>query len=131
MRTLGGCAAVAGIALGLALGLGGARDSRAQASTEHVIQAVPGNKFDKPMLVIKAGDTVTWKNAGGFHNVNLEDRSFRCSNGCDQTGGNGDPSGNSWSFSLTFEEPGMVPYFCEVHGNTGGRGMSGVIIVQP
>lgn len=33
------------------------------------------------------------------------------------------------TFSRTFEQPGVVPYYCKVHGGTGGSGMSGVVKV--
>ena len=115
----------AGLGLGLALGA----QTQAQ-DPENVIRAMPGNRFDRPMLVIQAGESVTWMNGGGFHNVVADDGSFRCSTGCDQNGGSGNPSTEPWSFTLTFTEPGTVPYFCEVHGGEGGRGMSGTIVVQ-
>src|SRR5262245_57704811 len=62
------------------------------ATSTKVIAAMPGNVFMPKMLTIKVGASITWMNAGGFHNFNLDDMSFRCSTGCDQSGGKGDPS---------------------------------------
>jgi plastocyanin len=83
--------------------------------------------FHPDTVTINPGDTVTWTNDGGFHNVLANDGSFRCSQGCDGAGG--DPSGASWSFSRTFNQPGTVGYHCEEHG-TPTAGMRGTVIVQ-
>jgi plastocyanin len=89
---------------------------------------VRNNFFDPAEVVIQPGDTVTWTNVGrGLHNVRADDGSFRCANGCDATGGNGNPSAAGWSVSLTFNEAGEIPYNCEIHV---GVGMRGTVIVQ-
>lgn len=85
--------------------------------------------FTPANLTVRAGTTVTWSNAGGFHNVTADDGSFRCSNGCDDTGGNGAPSTAAWSFARTFNSPTVVHYHCQIHGAAGGVGMSGTITV--
>jgi plastocyanin len=126
MTKLGWMLGCAGLLLGASAGA-----AHAQDPAKNVIMAVPGNRFMPPVLTIKAGESVTWTNAGGFHNVRADDESFRCSNGCDKTGGDGAPSTNNWTFTLTFDQPGMVPFFCETHGAAGGNGMSGMVIVQP
>lgn len=84
--------------------------------------------FRPAQLTIAVGDTVTWTNQGGSHNVvSTGSTSFRCANGCDDTGGDGDASSASWSFSRTFNSPATVDYFCEPHG---GLGMTGRIVVE-
>ncbi len=85
--------------------------------------------FTPANLMVRAGTTVMWSNAGGFHNVTADDGSFRCSNGCDDTGGNGAPSTAAWSFARTFNSPTVVHYHCQIHGAAGGVGMSGTITV--
>jgi len=85
--------------------------------------------FTPANLTVRAGTTVTWSNAGGFHNVTADDGSFRCSNGCDDTGGNGAPSTAAWSFARTFNSPTVMHYHCQIHGAAGGVGMSGTITV--
>ncbi|MCH9650567.1 MAG: hypothetical protein K0U98_20195 [Deltaproteobacteria bacterium] len=83
--------------------------------------------FSPANLTIQVGDTVTWTNGGGFHNVEANDGSFRCANGCDGDGGDGAPASNSWSFTLTFDTAGVFDYFCAVHV---GVGMTGRITVE-
>jgi plastocyanin len=87
----------------------------------------PSMRFAPAQLTIQAGDTVIFDNAGGSHNVAANDGSFRCAQGCDNTGGNGNPSNAGWSASVTFDTPGTVTYHCEVHGNMG---MTGTITVE-
>jgi len=102
----------------------------ARAATFHVDVGVSNDggytfMFSPSSLSIHAGDTVTWTNSSATsHNVKAG--SFRCANGCDDTGGNGAPAGN-WTFSRTFDTPGTVNYQCEVHG---AMGMVGSITVQ-
>ncbi len=91
-----------------------------------------GNTFQliytPAQLTINAGDTVTFRNAGGFHNVVAGDGSFRCAAGCDGVGtGNGSPSDVAWEATLAFNTSGTVNYFCEPHG---AGGMTGSITVQ-
>lgn len=102
------------------------------AAASFSVMTGPGLAFTPADLTITAGDTVTFTNvAQGFHDVHADDNSFRCANGCDGQGaGNGDPSTNLWSFQLTFNNPGSVPYHCEIHGSPGA-GMHGTITVNP
>ncbi len=82
-------------------------------------------------LTINAGDTVTFINAGGFHNVWSDTGIFRCAVGCDGVGsGSGNVSSELWSAVVTFNVAGSFGYFCEAHGAPGGSGMSGRITVQ-
>jgi plastocyanin len=99
------------------------------------IIARPNLTFDPPTLQINVGDTVTFMNdptMPGFHDVSSDTDSvtaFRCANGCDGDGGNGDPSGAMWTATVTFPTAGTAPFHCEIHGGNGGVGMSGVIAV--
>lgn len=102
----------------------------AAAQKSHTVTANPDLTFSPAQLTITAGDSVTWRNEGGIHNVAADDGSFRCADGCDGAGGDGDPSETAWSFTLTFDQPSDVPYHCQVHGAPGGAGMSGLITVQ-
>lgn len=87
--------------------------------------SVQDNSFTPFELRVRAGDSVQWTNTGGFHNVLADDLSFRCANGCDDTGGSGAPAPGPWSFTRSFAAPGTYPYHCEVHGVS----MSGRIVV--
>ena len=86
--------------------------------------------FAPATLTITAGDTVTFVNKGGFHNVAADDGSFRCAQGCDSSGGDGNPSDVLWSATVTFPTPGTIGYHCEIHG-APGLGMFGMITVDP
>lgn len=91
------------------------------------VQTNANNTFSPANLTIEEGDSVTFTNTGGFHNVVADDSSFRCANGCDGQGGNGSPSSSAWSFTLTFNDAGTIGYNCEVHV---GLGMTGTIVVE-
>lgn len=91
----------------------------------------PQNGFSPQAITVDVGDTVTFTNAGGTHNVDSDDgTSFRCSAGCDGAGGNGDPNGTAWSSTITIT-PAMaghvIGYHCDVHGSMG---MVGTITVN-
>jgi len=89
-------------------------------ATDHTVVAF-GLNFTPSELTIAVGDTVTWVNEGGFHNVNAPGF-FRCAEGCDGEGGNGDISSNPWSFTRTFDTPASIDYVCDQHiafGMTG------------
>jgi plastocyanin len=84
--------------------------------------------FSPATLTISAGDTVTFVNQGGFHNVVADDGSFRCAQSC--SGSGGDPDSTLWSSTVTLASPGTFGYHCEIHG-AAGQGMFGTITVQP
>jgi len=83
--------------------------------------------FSPATLTITAGDSVTFINRGGFHNVAADDGSFRCAQSC--SGSGGDPNSVLWSSTVTLASPGTLGYYCEVHG-APGQGMFGTITVQ-
>src|SRR5690348_5949873 len=86
--------------------------------------------FSPQTVNIKVGDTVTFINKGGLHNVVADDGSFRCAHGCDGDGhgGSGAASSSTWVVNLTFPHAGKIGYFCEIHG-APGEGMFGTINV--
>jgi plastocyanin len=89
------------------------------------------NGYAPQTLTIKLGDSVTFVNKGGVHNVVADDGSFRCARGCDGDGkgGNGNATSSNWVATVTFNKAGTVGYFCEIHGMPG-QGMFGTITVQ-
>lgn len=99
---------------------------------DYLVLVGPGQAFNPAELTIGAGDSVTFRNSGGTHNVKANDNSFRCANGCDGDGqgGNGAAASNIWHFSRTFPSAGTIGYYCETHG-TPTSGMRGTIIVLP
>jgi plastocyanin len=89
-----------------------------------------GVAFSPQFLTIQVGDTVTFMNKGGYHNVVADDGSFRCAHGCDGDGqgGSGNASDAIWFATVAFPTAGTVGYFCEPHGSPGS-GMYGTIEV--
>ncbi|MDQ3935303.1 MAG: plastocyanin/azurin family copper-binding protein [Actinomycetota bacterium] len=80
-----------------------------------------GNTFTPKTVSINVGESVTWNNqAGGFHNVVFDDGSFEQP---------ADPAPSAWTATRTFDTPGEFLYYCEQHGNKGGVGMAGKVIV--
>lgn len=101
------------------IGLG----SLVQAQQSHDI-SVTDFEFTPSNLEINVGDTVTWTNFGGVHNVNGTTSVFPDN----PTGfGNGVPD-QDWVFSHAFSIPGVYEYRCDVHWD--GMGMGGVITVS-
>ncbi len=91
---------------------------------------VRDNTFTPAHITVEAGDTVRWENEG-IMNHNIASRSidyiFRCANGCDDSGGNGNATGQGWISEVTFHSQNSnIPYVCEPHEST----MSGSIKVQ-
>jgi plastocyanin len=88
------------------------------SAADQAIDAGPGLTFTPDAVTIAQGDSVTWTNAGGFHNVHFEDDSFV------------QPpfvSPDPWSVTRTFDTPGSFRYFCDVHR---GAGMTGTVNVS-
>lgn len=72
--------------------------------------------FSPSRLTIQAGDTVTWVNTGGLHNVFAEDGGF--------TSGDAAPAdAPNWPFVHRFDRPGVFPYVCVPHEFHGMRGV--------
>jgi halocyanin-like protein len=72
-------------------------------------------KFDAPAIAVSPGTTVTWiwTGKGGTHNVVAESGQF-------DSGGLVDREG--YTYSYTFEEPGVYYYVCEPHEMMGMKG---------
>ncbi len=81
--------------------------------------------YTPSQLTINVGDTVTFRNAGGIHNVIADDGSFRCALGCEANGGNANLNDTAWEATVAFNTPGTFGYFCELHPS-----MRGSITVQ-
>ena len=80
--------------------------------------------FQPKTLNIAPGDSVTWNNTSGIHNVKFEDGQF------EQPAEPTDAA--TWPATRpkrTFPQAGSYRYYCEMHGATGGVGMSGTIVV--
>jgi len=92
------------------------------AQNSHTINTA-GNTFLPSSLTITVGDTVTFNNTGGSHNVNGTQGIFPNN---PQSFGNSVASA-PWSFQWVFTMPGTYDYQCDPHA---GIGMIGVIVVN-
>ena len=90
-------------------------------AADQTVRATPSNTFSPSTVTVNVGDTVTFTNDGGFHNVKFEDGAFEEPS---------EPSFSSWTVKRTFTAPGQFRYFCEQHGSAGGGGMAGTVVVQ-
>src|SRR5260370_29026838 len=89
-------------------------------AADHLVVTTDAMRYSPSSLTIAAGDTVTFRNdSGGFHDVHADDDSFRCANGCDGHGGDGNPSYDTWSATVAFNNAGTVTYHCDIHGPVG------------
>jgi len=75
--------------------------------------------FDPKDLQIEAGTTVIWKNTVGRHTVTADDASF-----------DSPIMAPGEEFKRTFDRPGTVKYFCNLHGAAGGQKMAGTVTVK-
>ncbi|HBY93881.1 MAG TPA: hypothetical protein DEP84_07890, partial [Chloroflexi bacterium] len=77
--------------------------------------------FVPQTITVKVGTTVTFVNQGQApHTATGDHQEF--STGIVTSGE---------SRTITFNQAGTFPFFCEFHGGRGGQGMSGTIIVEP
>ena len=110
---LGAAAFLAGLALAVVPSLGADQSVTAGGSS---------TTFDPKTVTVTQGESVTWTNVGGMHNVNFEDGGFTQPSA---------PDTNAWKVTRTFSAAGTYRYFCEQHGGPGGIGMSGTVVVVP
>jgi plastocyanin len=87
------------------------------SAADQTVTAQPSSQWSPDEVTIDQGDTVTWNNAGGIHNVEFDDGSFT-----------EPPTPSSgWSgVERTFNEAGTFRYHCGFHG----QAMSGVVGVR-
>ncbi len=90
------------------------------ASVNRVTITITNFAFQPKERTIPAGTTVVWITAMGRHTVWEEDGAFQS-----------DTLRAGEQFEHTFEQPGVVHYYCDNHGDKGGKDMAGVIIVTP
>lgn len=93
----------------------------AQAGAASHTVLVSSNVFTPADVTIYQGDSVTWTNTGGSHNVRFDDDSFVMPTA---------PDASAWSVSRTFDAVGVFRYYCEAHGYPRGVDMSGAVHVQ-
>jgi hypothetical protein len=81
--------------------------------------AIVDDAFRPTPVTVVVGTTIVWTNEGqNPHTVTANDRAF--------DSGTLEPGR---TFSVTFDEIGQVPYYCQIHGEPGS-GMTGLVVVQ-
>jgi plastocyanin len=105
----------------LAVGLSSIACAPAFGANQTVTATAADTFTPNPVTVVQ-GDTVTWTNGGGNHNVHFDDDSFVMPP---------TPSTDAWVAARPFSQIGSFRYYCEVHGGPGGNGMSGTVVVNP
>jgi plastocyanin len=92
------------------------------APTDEVQVEMIDFAFAPKIVVVKVGATVAWPNQdGAIEHTTTSDTGIWDS---------GLYAGGE-SFSFTFDEPGIYPYYCVPHGAPGGVGMAGTVVVIP
>jgi len=101
-----------------------------QTSCGYYGGGTPVLSFSPSQLTINAGDTVTFQNVGGTHNVHSDAgsiTSFQCSDDCMSSNL---PRANGWSATVMFPTAGTVNYHCDQHVSMGMTGSITVNAVQ-
>ena len=96
------------------------RASGANAPLAKATVKITSFKFEPKVLTVAPGTTVEWVNDGGRHSVVADAAGSFKSEALKQ----GD------KFEHKFDKAGKYPYYCEFHGEKGGKDMAGTIIVR-
>jgi len=102
--------------IGLILGLAGCLMATPAALADKYPVQLQNFMFTPSELSIFTGDTVGWRNVGGFHSTTADDLTW-----------DSGVASAPWGFAFTFTDPGDYFYHCTIHGSTFG--MTGVIHV--
>jgi plastocyanin len=80
------------------------------------VTATPSDTFSPAAVTINVGESVTWANGGGNHNVVLADGDVALNS----------PSTSSWTLTHIFNTAGTFGYYCAIHRAIG---MTGTVTV--
>jgi plastocyanin len=96
--------------------------------------AMTGVRFVPHEVTVKVGEGVTWvhRDSGLGHHVVADDGSFDSNPTCGRPGpaGHGACMEGGDRYTHLFTEPGVVGYYCRLHGSPGGKGMAGTVRVE-
>ncbi len=104
------------------------RDARSTAATFNVTVGAGSNTFNPAQITIDPGDTVSWNKGvtGVSHNVEscdgVTDPAGCMSVVATETFRSGNATTAAFTFPVTFDVPGVNPYFCVIHEGLGMRG---------
>ena len=88
----------------------------ADAANQSVMALSSPNRFAPQDVTVNQGETVTWTNGGGLHNVQFDNGTYEMP---------ADPSTSGWTVSRRFDTAGRFTYICREHGSS----MSGSVTV--
>src|SRR4051812_41272964 len=107
--------------IGVSLGVLIAAAAAAPAlGANQTVSATISSQFTPKDVAVNPGETVTWNNTGGVHNVHFDDGSFDMP---------ASPASGWSGITRTFNTVGTFRYYCELHGGPNGVGMSGTVTV--
>jgi plastocyanin len=96
------------------------------SAEDFTVTTTSGNEFSPGELTVAPGDSVTFTNSGGFHNVAWVQGTF-------DDGSQASPADPSFTWpsnpKRTFTAEGKFQYYCEQHGTASGGGMAGTVTV--
>jgi plastocyanin len=90
--------------------------------SDHYVM-VENNFYEPRDITIEEGETITWINISGFHNVNGSEDAYPDNPEGFSSGG----ASTNWIYSHTFTEPGTYAYHCDPHLSLG---MEGTVTVE-
>ena len=77
--------------------------------------------FSPKTVTVNQGESVTWTNASGSHNVKFDDGSFEQP---------ASASSSNWTRVEDLQRRRVLPLLLRAHGGSGGSGMSGTVVVN-
>jgi plastocyanin len=105
----------------------GGDDGGESISGDDVTVNMFDNRYEYTEITVPVGGSVTFVGAGrNPHNAVSADESWSTA---DVFGSLEQLEGDE--ATLTYDEPGEYVFFCTFHGNAGGDGMAGTLIVAP
>src|SRR5687767_7262899 len=78
------------------------------SAADQTVTAQPSSQWSPDDVTLDMGDTVTWNNSGGVHNVEFNDGSYTQP---------AQPDSSSWTAQRTLDTPGIFRYRCGFHGS--------------
>lgn len=84
----------------------------------HATVKLTNFSFEPKEITVKVGTTIEWINQTGKHSVVADEGSF-----------DSDVLEPGGRFERKYDKPGIYPYYCALHGDKGGKEMSGVVKV--
>ncbi len=95
-------------------------------SGEDLVVRMFDNRYEFTEIKVPIGGSVTFQGTGrNPHNAVASDGTWSTE---DVFGSLEQLEGDD--AMMTFDEPGVYPFFCTFHGNAAGAGMAGVLIVE-